>query len=472
MEFGTAVNDSDFGRAVTYLESLGERPAAKAMWHNLANLALIQQNLRVAQRCFAALGNASKTFYLSETIKVGEKYSETTGQPELYCPEVQARLALLAGDLRAAERIYIDQGDIESALQMYIKLRRWDDAIKLAERRGYHGLSELKEKQMSYLLSTNQEEKAGEVLEERGEKDKALTLYMKANKPGRAAKLALKTPSLLQNEDLVARISTSLIRSELYEIAGDLAQKTAQSETAMKLYRRGNAYSRAIEIARHISPHEVITLEEEWGDFLVSKRQLDASISHYIEAGSTLKALDAAMGAKQYRKAVQIAKILDDPEEIRKYAIELSEHLSAIGDLNSAEDILLRAELYKEAISLLNKNNLWEKSFDIAEQYLDKSEIRDLFMDVALRLEADKKYREAERVYITIGEPDLAINMYKNLELFDAMIRLVEKYHKELLESTHLTLARQLEEKGRLKAAEAHFIAAGDWKGAVNMLIR
>lgn len=468
VEFGTALNDGDFGRAVTYLESLGDKPAAKAMWHNLANIALIQQNLRVAQRCFAALGNASKTYYLYETIKVGERYEESTGQPEIQCPEVRARLALLAGDLRAAERIYVDQGDLDAALQMYIKLRRWDDAIKLAERRGYPGLYDLKEKQMTYLLATNQEEKAGEVLEERGERDKALTLYMKANKPGRAAKLALKTPSLIQNEDLVSRIISLLVRSELYELAGDLAQKTNQLDTAMKFYKKGNSYSRAIEIARVVSPDEVTVLEEEWGDHLVQKRQLDASISHYIEAGSTIKALDAAMGAKQYRKAVQIVKVLDDSEEIKKYGAELAEHLSSAGDVETAEELLIRAEMYNEAIEMLNKHNKWEKSFDIAEQYLEKDELSELFMDVALKLEQEKKYRDAEKVYLTTGQPDLAINMYKNLEMYDAMIRLVERYHKEHLENTHLQLARQLEEKGRLKNAEVHFIAAGDWKSAVH----
>jgi intraflagellar transport protein 172 len=398
VEFGTALNDGDFGRAVTYLESLGDKPAAKAMWHNLANIALIQQNLRVAQRCFAALQNASKTYYLYETIKIGERYEESTGQPEIQCPEVRARLALLAGDLRAAERIYVDQGDIESALQMYIKLRRWDDAIKLAERRGYPGLYDLKEKQMTYLLATNQEEKAGEVLEERGERDKALTLYMKANKPGRAAKLALKTPSLIQNEDLVSRIISLLVRSEIYELAGDLAHKTNQLDTAMKFYKKGNSYSRAIEIARVVSPDEVTNLEEEWGDHLVQKRQLDASISHYIEAGSTIKALDAAMGAKQYRKAVQIVKVLDDSDEIKKYAAELGGHLSSSGDIETAEDLLIRAEMYKEAIEMLNKHNKWEKSFDIAEKYLEKDELSELFMDVALKLENEKKYRDAEKV--------------------------------------------------------------------------
>lgn len=53
----------------------------------------------MAQRCFAALGNASKAFYLSETMKIAEKYEETTG-PGLQCPEVRVRLSLLNADLR------------------------------------------------------------------------------------------------------------------------------------------------------------------------------------------------------------------------------------------------------------------------------------------------------------------------------------------------------------------------------------
>lgn len=47
VEFGTAINDNDFGRAILFLETLGDVPAAKAMWHNLANVALNQQNILV-----------------------------------------------------------------------------------------------------------------------------------------------------------------------------------------------------------------------------------------------------------------------------------------------------------------------------------------------------------------------------------------------------------------------------------------
>lgn len=54
---------------------------------------------------------------------------------------------------------------------------------------------------------------------------------------------------------------------------------------------------------------DVVLLEEEWGDFLVANKQLDAAINHYIEAGKTIKALDAAVGARQWKKAVQIIQV-------------------------------------------------------------------------------------------------------------------------------------------------------------------
>lgn len=213
VEFGTAVNDSDFGRAVSYLESLDmDRPAAKAMWHNLASISLQQKNLWVPQRSYAALGNASKAFYLSEMLRLSSEWTAKHGEHSR-CPEVEARLALLNGDLRTAERIYLEQGELEAALDMYKKLLHWDDAIRLAERRSYSGLEELRAEQMVYLLGSGQEEQAGQVLEDRGETDQAMALYMRARKTVRAARLALKMPYLLQNEQQMHSITAALVKS-------------------------------------------------------------------------------------------------------------------------------------------------------------------------------------------------------------------------------------------------------------------
>lgn len=112
--------------------------------------------------------------------------------------------------------IYIEKGDIEHALQMHKDLRKWDEAIKLADRRGYSEIETLLKEQMSFLLKSNQEEKAGQVLETRGDTDQAMTLYLKANRPTKAARLLLKLPHLLHDEELLNRVITSLIKSGMY----------------------------------------------------------------------------------------------------------------------------------------------------------------------------------------------------------------------------------------------------------------
>lgn len=206
------MNDCNFGRAVQFLEGLGDEPTAKAMWHNLAMIALEKQNLRVAQRCFAALGNVSKAFYLSEMINAAEEY-ERKLSPGKICPEVKAKFALLESDIKTAEKIYLENGDIKTAINMYRKLNMWDELINLAERRKHPELQELKEEQLNYLLSTGQEDKAGKVLENNGEVEKAMSLYLKAKKPTKAARLAMKTPHLFKDENLMTQITEALINA-------------------------------------------------------------------------------------------------------------------------------------------------------------------------------------------------------------------------------------------------------------------
>lgn len=91
-----------------------------------------------------------------------------------------------------------------------------------------------------------------------------------------------------------------------------------------------------------------------------------------------------------------------------------------------------------------------------------------------------------------MDEPDLAITMYKNCKMYDEMIHLLAKYHKDLLSDTHLHLGKvkhlrrsnrrktglvvtfwlifqELEADGHLQEAEYHYLEAKDWKAAVNM---
>jgi intraflagellar transport protein 172 len=66
-----------------------------------------------------------------------------------------------------------------------------------------------------------------------------------------------------------------------------------------------------VELARTVSPTNVITLEEEWGDWLASQKQMDAAINHFIEAGCTVKAIEAALADRQCAKAADLLEFLE-----------------------------------------------------------------------------------------------------------------------------------------------------------------
>ena len=125
IEFGTAIEDGDFGRAVVFLESLEMSPETEGMWQTLANRSLEESELLVAARSFAAVGNITKSFYLQNTLEMIEKEMECfIVQPAEAAAHwiCKARLAALKGDLRIAEMVYVEQGRVQDAMEVLLLL--------------------------------------------------------------------------------------------------------------------------------------------------------------------------------------------------------------------------------------------------------------------------------------------------------------------------------------------------------------
>ncbi|KAJ3106098.1 hypothetical protein HDU96_008320, partial [Phlyctochytrium bullatum] len=170
-----------------------------------------------------------------------------------------------------------------------------------------------------------------------------------------------------------------------------------------------------------------------------------------------------------WKKAVGILDCLQPPESGKPYFLELAKHFSSVSDFGLAEKYFVLAGKPQEAVDMYTKNNKWEKAHALATTYMSPEEVAFLYISQARDMEAQGKLKEAEKLYLTVGEPDLAINMYKNHKLYDQMIRLVTAYHKDLLFETHLYLGKTLETEGNFKLAEHHYIEGKDWKAAINM---
>ena len=126
------------------------------------------------------------------------------------------------------------------------------------------------------------------------------------------------------------------MKTGLYEKAGELYEQGRSYREAMEAYRQGGAYRRAVELARSSFPGEVVSLEEEWGEWLCQKKQYEAAIVHYIEAGHVVKALEAAILGRQWTKAAQIVAT-QDLSTVTHYYRQIADHYSSVKDFEVSQ---------------------------------------------------------------------------------------------------------------------------------------
>lgn len=74
-------------------------------------------------------------------------------------------------------------------MEMYQELHKWDESIKIAERKGHPQVKELKANYFQWLMETGQEEKAAELKESEGDFINVINLFLKGGLPAKAANI-------------------------------------------------------------------------------------------------------------------------------------------------------------------------------------------------------------------------------------------------------------------------------------------
>ena len=472
ISFGSAVDDGDLQQACTMLERLDLTPETEAMWEQLSELALQRDDLLTAERCFGAVGNVSKCRYLHKVnnmVRTIDTETNLPGSGQAHY-SVQSKLAVLGGELARAEQLLLQQGLVEEAMEMYQELHKWEESIAVAEQRLHPEVATLKANYFTWLTETGQEEKAAELKERDGDLVTAIHLYLKGGLPARAASVVNRYDGREKFQGtLLETIAGALFTAGMFERAGQFFERLNDPLRAMEAYRKGQAYGRAVELSRrNFQGRDVVELEQLWGDHLVAQKNPDAAINHYTEAGAYVKAIEAAISCRQWPKAAQIVETLD-ASDAKPYYQQIARYFESARNYAEAERFFLRAGLPQDAVEMYSRANKWDKAHRVATEHMTQAEVAMLYITQAHRLESSGKLKEAERLYVMVHEPDLAINMYKKGRRYDDMIRLVTSYRKDLLTETHLHLAQQLETEGNFKLAEKHYVEAQDWGSAVNM---
>ena len=91
------------------------------------------------------MGDISKSTYLRKVNKIIKTYEKETGKTDgMQFYKVQAKLAVLDKQFHRAESILLDHNEVEEVMEMYQELHKWDESIKIAEKKNHPDVMELK----------------------------------------------------------------------------------------------------------------------------------------------------------------------------------------------------------------------------------------------------------------------------------------------------------------------------------------
>ena len=75
----------------------------------------------------------SRARYLHSVNELIDEISSTSRSDPMYHPAVRAKLAVFEKQFKLAESIYLEQGQINEAMEMYQELHKWDESLAIAE---------------------------------------------------------------------------------------------------------------------------------------------------------------------------------------------------------------------------------------------------------------------------------------------------------------------------------------------------
>ena len=87
----------------------------------------------------------------------------------------------------------------------------------MKKKKNHPDLDKLKKTYYQWLNDTEQSEKAAAVKERERDILGAINLYLRGNMPSKAAKLLMNNRELIHNQEMVSKIATTLIKSDLFE---------------------------------------------------------------------------------------------------------------------------------------------------------------------------------------------------------------------------------------------------------------
>ena len=151
--------------------------------------------------------------------------------------------------------------------------------------------------------------------------------------------------------------------------------------------------------------------EAMWGEYLMEKGQLDLACSHFIQAGQSEKAIEAAIEGGSLTQATKYLKEYGNPEDVGQYYLKLARKFQKRKEWKDATKYFVKAKCAEHAVRMYVDNGDAHLAHTVARKHLDENQMQTVFMELAGECESNGNLEKAEILYLQIGEHNCAVDM-------------------------------------------------------------
>lgn len=464
-----------------------------ALWRYLAEQAILTKQLYLASICYGHLDNIPKVKYLNQILTDIDKYGSAH-------PIVEAKIHLFNKDFLEAENILLKNNLIREAYDLFYEIKKYNTAYSIAERYKFNDLQQISDNYMTLLEETKDYDRMGDILVKRNQIKESISLLINHRCVVKASDIIINNKYkdfFNNNADQIAIIEQHLKANNLDNNLARFKELQGDLKEAYYYYNKEKNFSKCFEIANKLND-SILKQETEnnWGEELYQRQEIELSLNHYIEANNTTKAVEVALKLKRINIVFELLTKIDTNEannaNIMQIIKELGDYYKSIKEYIKAELLYLISHsnkeiinMYCESTSFKSSINTTSNNLNIWSNYNEHSELKRVYLKLRKQEYINREIKEnfniadninnrklnqilyynysessvnefsnsinnkaqyyydknelkkAELLFLIIDEVDLAIQMYKNEKAYDKMIELVKKYHKNYLKETY-----------------------------------
>ena len=459
LNFQVFLDSGDFASAVETLENLPLTAETEVMWKFLADKALLEiSTLPIAERCFAVLNDFANCRAVHKLVKE----SASPGNLNF----VRAKISILRGEPEEAERFL--RGP--EAISFFRKIGKFDRAISLAEKFSPEEVKDLQNEQLSFFLSTGQEDLAAEIFEKSGNFLRALELYLQGG-------FALRGFSLIQNvrssfnfpSEVLQKFAGALLAAGNFSEAGHLFLQQGKTAAALDCFLKGRNFQAAVGLIPPGDVEAVRNLHADWGSYLFDQKKFPDACDKFISAENFERAIESSIAGNLKRTDQLLNEAKFKIPGFSEFCVRMAQKCRQQRKLRDAETLYIRSDQTSQVVSMYLEISSIEDLARISSSGPNAAQFRREIVERAKNLENLNDFVSAEKLFIAIGDFQSAIDMFMKPGNFEAVIRVARAHAPDQVNESFKRIARECEKLGNFQQAEKFYVDGDNWIMAAQM---